>query len=76
MSEILSKAAKFHVIAIRNLNDNIPFHWNGSYYVGNRPTLSEAIELAENEKLSRGHKYGCVVYAEQEESTESFVLSR
>lgn len=51
----------YAVIAIRNLNDS--FNWNGSYYVGTKEKLSEAIELAKEERKVRGyHKYGCVIY--------------
>lgn len=49
------------VIAIRNLYES--FDWGGSYYVGTKESLSEAIELAKEERKARGyHKYGCVIY--------------
>lgn len=51
----------YAVIAIRNLNTS--FDWNDSYYVGTKDKLSEAIELAKEERKARGyHKYGCVIY--------------
>lgn len=61
------------VIAIRNLDES--FRWNGSYYVGTKEYLSEAIELAKEERKARGyHKYGCVIYSDVPDSTQVYCL--
>lgn len=61
------------VIAIRNLNES--FGWSGSYYVGTKEKLIDAIELAKEERKARGyHKYGCVIYSDVPESTQVYCL--
>ena len=61
------------VIAIRGLDTE--FRWNGSYFVGTRENLSEAIELAKEERKIRGYyKYGCVIYSNVPDSTEVYTL--
>jgi hypothetical protein len=60
----------FIVIAIRYIDFG---PWSGSYFVGTRETLQEAIELAEEEKKLRGgYKYGCVVYQNIPDATEVY----
>lgn len=61
------------VIAIRGLDHE--FRWNGSYLVGIKENLSEAIELAKEETKQRGYyKYGCVVYCNIPDSTEVYTI--
>lgn len=61
------------VIAIRNLYES--FNWGGSYYVGTKESLSEAIELAKEERKARGYyKYGCVIYSDVPDSTQVYCL--
>lgn len=61
------------VIAIRGLD--FEFRWNGSYFVGTRENLSEAIDLAKEERKITGYyKYGCVVYCMKQDSTEIYFL--
>lgn len=63
----------YTVIAIRNLNES--FGWIGSYYVGTKEKLSEAIELAKEERKARGYyKYGCVIYSDVPDSTQVYCL--
>lgn len=61
------------VIAIKNLNES--FRWEGSYCVGTKEHLSEAIELAIEERKVRGYyKYGCVIYSMLSDSTQVYYL--
>ena len=64
----------YTVIAIRNLYES--FDWGGSYYVGTKENLNEAIELAKEERKARGYyKYGCVIYnSDVPDSTQVYCL--
>lgn len=64
----------YTVITIRNLYES--FDWGGSYYVGTKESLSEAIELAKEERKARGYyKYGCVIYnSDVPDSTQVYCL--
>ena len=65
--------SKYIIIAIRNLNES--FNWKGSYYVETKEKLSEAIQLAKEERKERGYyKYGCVIYSGVPDSTQVYCL--
>lgn len=57
----MTEQPPFIVIAIRDY-PTMPIGWRGSYFVGFAQTLDVALEIAHEEVVSRGGKYGCVIF--------------